>query len=210
MLSHLRISLKVIGLFFVISLLSNTIMSCSEKADNDEEYADWKVKNDKYWSELYYKTKQRIEAGNKSWDIILNYTYLNQKPISSANAYTPDKYIIVHKLEAGTGKVSPLFTDSVHVHYRGMLIPSKTNVRGFVFDSSWGGNTFDVRTAIPARFRVNNVVDGFSTALQSMHIGDNWEVYIPYSLGYGGRRQGNIPAYSTLIFNIRIESIYHY
>ena len=54
MLSHLRISLKVIGLFFVISLLSNTIMSCSEKADNDEEYADWKVKNDKYWSELYY------------------------------------------------------------------------------------------------------------------------------------------------------------
>jgi FKBP-type peptidyl-prolyl cis-trans isomerase FklB len=57
--------------------------------------------------------------------------------------------------------------------------------------------------------RTNYVVDGFSTALQNMHIGDRWLVYIPYTLGYGTTDSGTIPAYSTLVFDITLLAYYH-
>jgi len=49
-------------------------------------------------------------------------------------------------------------------------------------------------------------VDGFTTAVMNMHIGDRWKVYIPYQLGYGTSTPSNstIPAYSTLIFDITL------
>ena len=47
------------------------------------------------------------------------------------------------------------------------------------------------------------MVDGFSTALQAMHIGDYWRVYIPSDLGYGSAGSGsNVPGNSLLIFDL--------
>jgi len=40
-----------------------------------------------------------------------------------------------------------------------------------------------------------------------MHIGDRWIIYIPYTLGYGSRASGPIPAFSTLIFEVELLSI---
>ena len=37
-----------------------------------------------------------------------------------------------------------------------------------------------------------------------MHRGDYWRVYIPYQLGYGAVKNGTIPAYSTLIFELAL------
>ena len=48
------------------------------------------------------------------------------------------------------------------------------------------------------------LVDGFATALQHMRRGDHWMVYIPYQLGYGSQSQTGVPAYSTLIFDLRL------
>ena len=50
--------------------------------------------------------------------------------------------------------------------------------------------------------------DGFATALQHMHIGDYWRVYIPYTLGYGSSDSDVIPAYSTLIFDVELVAYY--
>jgi FKBP-type peptidyl-prolyl cis-trans isomerase FklB len=57
---------------------------------------------------------------------------------------------------------------------------------------------------------VNGTITGWATALMQMHIGDHWEIYVPYTLGYGTTNTNttagvtNIPAYSTLIFDIRL------
>ena len=76
-------------------------------------------------------------------------------------------------------------------------------------NSSWSTNSFDERIFVPAKFAVADVVDGFSTALQHMRIGDRWKVYIPYQLGYGTNVNGSIPAYSTLIFDMALAAYYH-
>lgn len=41
-----------------------------------------------------------------------------------------------------------------------------------------------------------------------MKVGDQWELYIPYQLGYGKDGYSDIPGYSTLIFNVNLVGIF--
>lgn len=81
----------------------------------------------------------------------------------------------------------------VTVHYTGKTINGKK------FDSSRGGTA-------PA-FRLSDLIEGWIIALQEMHIGDKWELYIPAELGYGKFSQPGIPGGSTLIFEIELLGI---
>ncbi len=97
-------------------------------------------------------------------------------------------------IKSGTGN-SPKATDRVKVHYHGTLID------GTVFDSS-------VERGQPATFGVNQVIPGWTEALQLMKEGDKWQVYIPSKLAYGERGAGGkIGPNSTLIFDVELLSI---
>ena len=88
-----------------------------------------------------------------------------------------------------------------------------------IFDKSWSSNQFNAATSRPvhsyigltydAKGKPTSLVDGFTTALMSMHRGDHWTVYIPYQLGYGEKSSGVVPAYSTLIFDLRLNDFSH-
>ena len=54
---------------------------------------------------------------------------------------------------------------------------------------------------------INAVIEGWQIALLRMHPGSRWIVYIPYTMGYGTRTSGPIPAYSTLIFEVELLNI---
>ncbi len=97
-------------------------------------------------------------------------------------------------LEEGSGK-SPKASDKVTVHYTGRLTD------GTVFDSS-------VERGEPITFGVNQVIDGWTEALQLMQEGDKWELYIPSDLAYGERGAGgDIPPYATLIFEVELLEV---
>ena len=94
----------------------------------------------------------------------------------------------------GTGD-KPKADQKVTVDYEGRLID------GTVFDSSYKRGT-------PATFGVNQVIPGWTEALQLMPMGSKWELYIPYQLGYGERGAGdNIKPYSALIFTVELKGI---
>ncbi len=40
-----------------------------------------------------------------------------------------------------------------------------------------------------------------------MPVGSKWQLYIPYELAYGERQAGQIPPYSTLVFDLELVSI---
>lgn len=97
-------------------------------------------------------------------------------------------------LVSGTGP-SPKATDKVKVNYKGTLIDGK------VFDSSYERNQ-------PAEFPLNQVIKGWTEALQLMHVGDKWELYVPSELGYGENGAGNmIGPNSVLIFEVELLEI---
>jgi len=97
-------------------------------------------------------------------------------------------------LKEGDGP-KPSATDKVRVHYHGTLID------GTVFDSS-------VERGEPAVFGVNQVIPGWTEALQLMPVGSKWKIYIPSDLAYGERGAGNdIGPNTTLIFEVELLEI---
>ena len=97
-------------------------------------------------------------------------------------------------LRQGDGEV-PQKTDRVKVHYEGRLID------GTVFDASSKHGTE------PASFRADQVIKGWTEALTMMPVGSKWQLYIPQELAYGERQAGQIPPYSTLIFDVELVGI---
>ncbi len=97
-------------------------------------------------------------------------------------------------LVPGTG-ATPLATDIVETHYRGMLLDGK------VFDSS-------IERGVPAKFGVGGVIPAWVEALQLMKVGAKWRLYCPSRLAYGERGSGRaIGPFETLIFEIELISI---
>ena len=82
----------------------------------------------------------------------------------------------------------------VTCYYKGSLVSGK------VFDDAFS-------RGYPEAFRVNELINGFQIALVNMHVGDHWEVYIPYEMGYGSRGDSTIPGCSTLIFEIKLVGV---
>jgi FKBP-type peptidyl-prolyl cis-trans isomerase FklB len=173
-------------------------VSCSENDDTVAEYANWQERNDAF----FYSLEDSLTANPGTW--------VKYKSYSKDQSLTTGKNtdcIYVKVLNRSNETVSPMATDSVRVSYEGRLIPSATYPEGFVFDTR-GYNTFAVETAGTAKFvAAGGLVNGFSTALLHMHKGDLWRVYIPYALGYNTASQTNIPAYSTLIYDLALIDI---
>ena len=81
----------------------------------------------------------------------------------------------------------------VTVHYTGWTIDGRK------FDSSRGGT--------PIAMRLSDLIDGWIIALQQMHVGDEWALYIPAEMGYGKFSQPGIPGGSTLIFDFELIGV---
>lgn len=195
----LRKALMLVGAVVSLSLFS----ACSESdGDVTDDFADWQQKNDTYFNKVYTEAQNAVKSGSKEWKIFTTWS------INESVAKTTDN-IVVKVLKEGTGSGCPLYTDAVYVHYIGHLIPSVSYPKGFLFDKSTQTEALNLATDRPVLFFIDAVSDGFSTALQHMHVGDYWRVYVPYQLGYKGVAQTGIPAYSTLIFDIYLCEYFH-
>ena len=95
-------------------------------------------------------------------------------------------------LTAGKGGEKPGPKDVVRVHYEGKLLSGK------VFDSS-------IARGEPIEFPVDQVIPGWTEALQLMEVGSKFRLFIPSKLGYGQHGAGDvIPPNATLIFEVEL------
>ncbi len=127
--------------------------------------------------------RENIEKGEKFMKEISN----------NKSVYTTKSGLKYRRVKEGNGK-HPKATDRVKVHYTGTLIDGKK------FDSS-------VDRGEPLTFPLNQVIPGWTEGLQLMDEGSKYILYIPYNLGYGTRDMGDIPAGSTLIFEVELLEI---
>ncbi|MDR3060729.1 MAG: FKBP-type peptidyl-prolyl cis-trans isomerase [Dysgonamonadaceae bacterium] len=97
-------------------------------------------------------------------------------------------------LTEGNGP-KPKVTDNVKCHYHGTLIDGRE------FDSS-------VKRGQPATFGLNQVIPGWTEALQLMPAGSKWKLFLPSELAYGSSGAGDmIEPDSTLIFEVELLEI---
>ena len=97
-------------------------------------------------------------------------------------------------LRAGTGDAHPLPDSPCACHYEGRC--AKDWPTGAKFDSSYDRGE-------PTTFAPNQVIKGWTEAMQLMVEGDKWEMYLPANLAYGdsGRVAG------CLVFTMEIVQI---
>ena len=105
-----------------------------------------------------------------------------------------DNGVIIQTLEKGHGSIHPRPGSLVYAHYTGRLIDGK------VFDSTEGEN-------LPALFKVRDLIMGWQIALVRMYEGDKYRIWIPAKWAYGSLRQPDIPAWSTLEFDLELVKI---
>lgn len=129
------------------------------------------------------KAKGTIEAGKKLMDE-------NKKRPTVKTTASGLQYEV---LTEGTG-VSPTAEDSVTCNYVGTFLDGKE------FDNSYNRGQ-------PITFPLNQVIAGWTEALQLMKVGAKYRLWIPYTLGYGASDYNNIPGGSTLIFEVELLDV---
>jgi FKBP-type peptidyl-prolyl cis-trans isomerase FklB len=109
------------------------------------------------------------------------------------NTNETDSGLLYQVLKKGEGD-QPTAEDEVEVHYHGTLID------GSVFDSSRDRGE-------PAKFKVGQVIAGWTEALQLMNVGAKWKLFIPSELAYGKRGNNSIGPNEALTFEVELLGI---
>lgn len=164
-------------------LMAAGVSSCLD--DNEEDYEDWRKKNDAY---VERQRDSITPAGEQYYNCY-------------APEWSPKQYVLIHwhtRPADWQNKIHPLSNSTVDIKYEGR------DCDGKVFDSSYSRTT-------PAdsiyRTRPNQLVAGFWAALTQMVPGDSVTVVIPAISGYGAMKQSGIKPYSALTFDIKLKSI---
>jgi peptidylprolyl isomerase/FKBP-type peptidyl-prolyl cis-trans isomerase FklB len=179
----------------LLYLLSIALL-CSYAACNDSDSGtdrNWKDANDKAYRE-----------------IVDNPDYTELKTATGPSG------VYYKVIKSGEGTECPLHTSQIKALYYGAYY------NGSIFDT--GSYVSDDRKELvepdpvaPKTFSTNGTIRGFSFALQNMHVGDKWDIWIPYWLGYGETGYINtvtgetlIKGYTTLHFVLELVEIIQY
>lgn len=122
---------------------------------------------------------------------------LNVKEKISAVSTTTGFTNYVHYIQVKEGAADLITGKVAKLKYTGRLL------NGFVFDSN-------INRTDSLNYKVggsNNYVQGFKVGVDKMRLGERATFIFPSGFGYGGTAKNNIPAYSTLIFDIEIVAM---
>ncbi|MDP4185465.1 MAG: FKBP-type peptidyl-prolyl cis-trans isomerase [Bacteroidota bacterium] len=155
------------------------------------------------------KNQQPQIKAEQTMNLIRSYMISERENEGKANLATSQKFLEENKkksgvvttasglqyeiLRAGNGP-KPTAADQVKVLYRGTFIDGKE------FDKALDPKSAPV-------FGVNQVVKGWTEALQLMPVGSKWRIVIPADLAYGPAGSGPIKPNSTLIFEVELLDI---
>lgn len=160
-------------------LIAPVAMSSCKKSEQEktwEEYAEWREANDAWLHEMTVSGdySRVVPEWNREFSILMRWE--NDTTLTSGN-------------------LSPLYTSTVKVKYKGWLYD------GTPFDSSY------TYTDSVATLKPSGLVEGWAAALERMHVGDKVEVIVPYVAGYGSTGSGSVPPFSNMRFKIELRDV---
>jgi len=110
-------------------------------------------------------------------------------------------------LKEGSGEDHPTANSPCECHYAGTT-PSLTPDAVDKDESEWSEFDSSYKRGSPTTFAPNQVIKGWTEAMQLMVEGDKWEMYIPSELGYGDTGSGaKIQGGDVLVFRMEILKI---
>ena len=170
----------------MLAVLLPAVVLTSCLGDDSDPYKDWRQLNNKFVQEK----EASIVDGKLEYNRI-------------SPSWQPGSYVLMkwHNDRALTEKnLVPLYNSTVDMKYELELLD------GIQIENSYstatGDSTFQTTAA--------EVVVGWQIALMQMHVGDSVTLIVPWQYGYGSSPAGDIPAFSTLIFHMKLKGIPYY
>ena len=194
-----------------------SLASCIDDDDDDIKIdEEWKALNEKRFSEVGSQGGYQ-ELSSQSGNGKLYWKYSDE--IETSGVKNNLRVTVAGK---------PEFTDTVRARYEGWYFD--TTGKKVIFDSTENPSlrtTIDYGLGlapspspnkVAQKFAVAKVIDGWTTVLQDMTLGEEREICIPYTLGYrstastytpssSSTTYTMIPAYTTLWFRLKVLDI---
>lgn len=155
--------------------------------DDSKEKSEWRDANDKFVTE-----QENLRENGKE---VYTKVYAD---------WMPGNYILMrwhNDRAANTNVVTPLFNSTVNVIYDLRLCDGKALENSFRLTTN-GDSIYQTQPS--------KNIPGFALALTQMHVGDTCTVIIPQTMAYGNIPNGSIPAYSALIYGLKLKKIVSY
>lgn len=185
---------KLYALFSLLIFGSTILFSSCSKNDDDEVDQNWITFQNTEFEKIATNTAEYTKLKSQTDD---GYVY-----------WQPSTVITDSDLHTRiTVQGTPEFTDTVLIRYEGWYFDM--NDKKYLFDSTESPSLSNSSNPnkTPVQFAVNGVVDGLSTLLQNMTVGEERLVVIPQQLGYGTTKTTLVPAYTTLWYRVKLVKI---
>lgn len=209
---------KIIGIICGL-IIACAFVACDETGGEWNPYHNWKERNAQWYEQVADTARQAIAQAKArygaAWEDHCDWRMY--KTLTKSQDYNSGKLtdsICVKIAKRGEGPITPHFSDTVRLSFRGWLMNTqfdsgdgKLYDEMRIFTQTYYGD-YDPATASPSTSSVSAMISGFQTALQYMVEGDEWFVYLPQELAYGKKAESEIPAYSTLLFRINMVGVY--
>ena len=173
---------KILFPLLIVLLLG----ACNREANNNFKNPDATDNTPVVAKAAETSVEQQYAEVNQQW-LVENGKQDGVKTTASGLQYVVKK--------EGDGK-SPTINDIVSVKYTGKLID------GTVFDSTEQNNGGE-----PVTFPLAGVIKGWQEGLQLMKEGSEYTLFLPAALAYGEQPVGDIPANSTLVFDVELVKV---
>ena len=109
---------------------------------------------------------------------------------------TPDESgIYIVPMEKGRGRC-PVQGEKVELDFAAYLLNGKEV-----------GSTFDMDRKFTFVLGENMVIPGWEAVLPKMHLGERVKAIIPFEMAYGEYQVGEVPAYSNMVYDIKLLKI---
>lgn len=122
---------------------------------------------------------------------------------NKTNGLTPEEYIEENNIDAVE------LSEGVYIHYINKVDGPRPTLddriaaryKGYLTD----GKVFD--SSDSTSFLLRDVIRGWQVGFREIGVGTEAQLIIPYEAGYGSRETGDIPEYSTLVFDVTFLDI---
>ena len=163
--------------FFGLALAA-MLTSCLGDDNKLDDYSEWMQKN------IDYITKTEADP-----------QFVKVTPVWDQASFTLMKW---HKRGPAENKLIPMSNSTIAIKYLTKTIEGDT-IDSSYSQTQWGDSLYVCKP--------NQMIVGFHIATTSMHVGDSVTAVVPYTCAYGIQGSGSVQPYSTLVFEIKLDSI---
>lgn len=202
-------------LYLSLFLFLSVGFAACDEVEEVGEYDNWEPRNTAFIDSIHALAADRLLPLNAAQEEADKFEPGEIFGLETTASTTAGKqYVYCKKIVKNTAGAVPVYTNTVEAHYYGTLITGDSFQGTFEGYGATDRGVLDPETKAPTAFDSPTAYSvsgaywgtGWVSALQYMHVGERWMLYIPYQSGYG-TGTSSLLENSAFTYDLQLESI---